>query len=134
MDEIRELFRQLDDLRSELGMSCAALAKRAGLGLRTVQRILAGEESDGRVKSIVALARALGARIEIEPSGEIRLDADPTALRQEQAEAKARRLVSMVQGTSALEAQAVSSEVVVSMNASTTAQLLAGPDRRLWDE
>jgi hypothetical protein len=50
------------------------------------------------------------------------------------AEAKARLLVSMVQGTSALEAQAVDQETQQEMVEQTVHELLAGSRRALWSD
>ncbi len=53
---------------------------------------------------------------------------------EQQARKKAERLVGMVQGTSALEAQAVSSRHIGQMIKKTIQELLAGSRRRLWAE
>ena len=43
--KLRKLAIQLEHRRRQLGMSCAAIALRSGLGLRTVQRALSGKEA-----------------------------------------------------------------------------------------
>ena len=53
-------------------------------------------------------------------------------MRERQARAKARMLVAIVQGTSALEGQAVDPQEVELMEQRTAAELLSGPARRLW--
>jgi hypothetical protein len=53
---------------------------------------------------------------------------------EKQARKKAERLVGMVQGTSALEAQAVSSRHIGQMIKKTIHELLAGSRRSLWAE
>jgi hypothetical protein len=111
--------------RVVLGMSCAVLAKRAGLSLRTVQRVMSGEETDPGFGTVAALAECLGFSVAFNEEG-------AECVRRRQAEDKAKRLVSVVQGTSALEAQAVSDDEVRSLRERTTNELLAGSPRRLW--
>ena len=52
--------------------------------------------------------------------------------RLEQAQAKAKTLVSLVQGSAALEGQAVSQADIDAMVRVTVEELLAGSDKRLW--
>ncbi len=59
---------------------------------------------------------------------------DARDLKREQAERKARKLVSLVQGTSGLEGQAVDGQTLESMVERTTHELLAGSNRRLWSD
>src|SRR5258705_12216991 len=92
---------RLNQRRQDLGMSCAALAKVTGLSLRTVQRVLSGEETDPGFQTVTALSEALGVSLRLHT------ETDLNTLRRRQAERKAERLVALVKGTSALEAQAV---------------------------
>src|SRR5260370_20698616 len=121
-------LRKLDTWRQQLGMSCAALAKRSGVSLPTVQRILSGKHPEASFANVLAIAKALNMSVEIRPNGSI------AELRRRQAQLKAERLVSMVQATSGLEAQPVSTEVICEMTAQTTSELLAGSRRELWRE
>jgi transcriptional regulator with XRE-family HTH domain len=125
--QLADLVAQLNWQREQLGLSCAALARRAGLSLRTVQRVLAAEETDPGFATMLALAECLGVKI--------RIDAENVeTVRRDQAQRKARRLVSMVQATSALESQAISPEAINALEARTVAELLGGSSRRLWAE
>jgi len=54
-------------------------------------------------------------------------------LRRDQADRKARRLVQLVQGTSALEGQAVDDDSLDAMIGRTSDELLSS-NRRLWSE
>ena len=106
-------------------MPMSALAKRAGLGLRTVQRTLSGEAEDATLGTMTQLANALGVTFKAE------LD---ERMRHRVAEAKARRLAAMVQGTSALEDQAVEAHVLNRITRRLRDQLLAGAGSKLWNE
>ncbi len=115
----------LERQRLELGLSCAAVAKRARLSLRTVQRVLSGEDGDPGIGTVVAIGEALGVKLRLEAeSAEV--------VRRRAAEEKASRLLSMVQGTAALEVQAVSEETMRVLRERTVNELLAGSPRRLW--
>ena len=85
--------------------------------------------------SIAAVARVLGmGAIRFLDDGSIKFDPamSTQALRERQARKKAEWLVGMVQGTSALEGQAVSDAEYQAMVESTYHELLAGSDHRLW--
>jgi lambda repressor-like predicted transcriptional regulator len=117
---------ELDTRRRDLGMSCKTLARRAGVGLATVQRALTrGHATAG---TLVKLATALGVSMHVAPLK------TPTTMREEQARDKAQRLVALVQGTSALEAQAVDRKSFEAMLERTVVELLKGPNLRLWED
>ena len=128
MPSRQPLFEKLESRRRELGLSQSALADRCGVSLPTVQRILSGHGPAASFENTVAIAQAMG----------MQLDAVPILPAQEileqQARKKAERLVGMVQGTSALEAQAVSARHLGQMIKKTVQELLAGSRRRLWAE
>jgi transcriptional regulator with XRE-family HTH domain len=125
---IETIFKRLNERRQDLGMSCAALAKATGLSLRTVQRVLSGEEKDPGFRTVSALAEALGASLRLQA------EADLNTLRRDQAERKAERIVALVKGTSALEGQAVDGETEKALRERTVRDLLAGSNRKLWAE
>jgi transcriptional regulator with XRE-family HTH domain len=107
-------------------MAMGALARKSGLSLRTVARILSGAHANASWANVTALADALGVAVEL------RAVADAEDLREQQARQKAEHLVRMVQGTSALEGQAVDAENLAQMKRRTVHELLAGSDRKLW--
>src|SRR4051812_32265663 len=122
------LFRYLEKRRKDLGMTHAEVARRSGVGMRTVQRLLSGGSDDATLGTIAAIAGALGVT-------ELRPEAPPAyELRRRVAERKAERLTSMVQATSALESQAVDEEVRREIKERMVAELLAGPRKHLWDD
>ncbi len=122
------LFEKLEKRRRQLGLSQSALAERSGVSLPTIQRILSGHSPAASFENTLAIAQVLG----------MQLDAVPVIPAQEvlkaQARKKAEHLVRMVQGTSALEAQAVSARHIGQMVKKTVQELLAGSRRRLWAE
>jgi transcriptional regulator with XRE-family HTH domain len=118
-------FQTLQARRHQLGMSCGTLAQRTGLSEQTVRRILSGH-SEASFANVGALADALGMGLKFDTN--ISVD----DLREQQAKLKARRLVAIAQGTSALEGQAVDEETVGQMVKQTTYELLAGSPRKLW--
>jgi transcriptional regulator with XRE-family HTH domain len=128
MSTSQPLFEKLETRRHELGLSQSALAERCGVSLPTVHRILSGHNSSASFESTMAIAHAMGMELDAIPI----LPADEVLERQ--ARKKAERLVGMVQGTSALEAQAVSSRQISQMIAKTIHELLTGSRRRLWAE
>ncbi len=121
-------LKALDTRRKKLGMSLAVLAKRSGIPLTTVQRILSGRERRPSLPSVLAIAEVLGAPWEVD------VNAGIDEIRERQARQKAERLVGLVQGTSGLEGQAVDQETLRQMVARTVHELLAGSRLRLWSD
>jgi transcriptional regulator with XRE-family HTH domain len=121
-----EVFEVLNRRRRELGLTVGTLAERSGVSRPTVQRILSGTNPTASFSNVMAIAHALGLKL--------RLDAwtDVGRMKQEQAARKARKLVSLVQGTMGLEGQAVDQKTLDAMIERTTDEMLHGPKRRLW--
>ncbi len=117
------LMTRLQNRRDELGMSYPALAERSGVSEPTVKRILSGQ--GGSFKNVAAVAAALGLTLEFR-------ETDPDVMRREQAQEKATRVARMVQGTSALESQAVDAATYQRLIEKSVHELLAGSPRRLW--
>ena len=122
------LLKSLDERRRELGLSYELLSKRCGVSRPTLQRILSGRHDAASFANVVAIAESLGLALRFDSK------IDTRDLKREQAERKAKKLVALVQGTSALEGQAVDEKQVKSMVEQTTHELLAGSKRRLWSE
>jgi transcriptional regulator with XRE-family HTH domain len=125
-DRRKGTITQLNLQRKRLGMSYAALAKQSGVSVPTVTRILSGAPSSAHFDHVLAIAAALGLGIET------RIETPARDLRARRARHKAARLVNLVQGTSALEAQAVDDDALRDMVERTVHELLAGPARNLW--
>jgi transcriptional regulator with XRE-family HTH domain len=121
-------IQKLDMRRKQLGMSRATLARRAKISVPTVHRVLTGKEDAPSVSTIEALASALGMSVQIVET----IGAEE--LRERQARERAKRLVGMVQGTMGLESQAIDKKTIEDLTRRNAHRLLAGPNRRLWDE
>jgi len=108
-------------------MSCRLLALRSGVSLPTVQRILRDGGEHATYATVKAVAHALGMDLEL------RNTVDEQDFAERQARTKAEAIVRMVQGSSALESQAVDAETYRHMVDQTVHELMAGPRRRLWN-
>lgn len=125
-------LKSLESRRRALRISRAAIAKRTGLSLPTLNRILAGE-GNPTLETLAALASVLGVEFQITNHGLVIKElCSAHEFRKLMAEQKALRLVRMVQGTAALEAQAVDKVQEQEMVERTIHELLVGPARRLW--
>jgi transcriptional regulator with XRE-family HTH domain len=117
---------ELERRRKALGISRQLLAQRSGVSLPTVTRILCASVENSTFANLKSVARALGMDFEIK---EI---ANPQEFAEQQARSKAKKIASLVQGTSALESQAVDDETYNQIISQTTHELMAGSRRRLW--
>ena len=121
-----EIAAQLERRRRALGMSLPILAQRSGASLPTVNRILRGAADRASYATLKAVARALGMDFELRSTiGEYEFA-------EQQARVKAEVVARMVQGTSALESQAVDADTYRQIVAQTVHALMAGSRRRLW--
>ena len=118
---------QLAGRRKALGMSFAALAGRTGVSEPTVKRILGGHLGAASFANVAAIAHALGATLGLQ-------EIDTDELCRQQARRKAERIARLVQGTSALESQAVDGQSYNRLVEKSYHELLAGSKRRLWSE
>src|SRR5437868_1902312 len=125
METCRALFETLAQRRRKLGISYAALARRSGVSMPTVVRLLSGRHLSASLRNVVAVADALGVDFQVREVTPVH------ELREQQAAQKAQRLTRMLQGTSGLEAQALDRETVSAMTRQTVHELLAGSPRKL---
>lgn len=119
------ILDRLVQRREALGMSHAALAERSGVSEPTVKRILGGRLEEASFANVTAIAGAMGISVEMAES-----DADEAC--RGQARRKAEEVARLVQGTSALENQAVDAATYQRLVERTYHELLAGSKRRLW--
>ena len=117
---------KLQKRRRELGMTYSDLAVRSGVSLATVKRIFGDDMAAASLKHIAALAEAMGLTLDM------REDISSDEFKEQAAVKQADRLVRMVLGTSALEAQPVSDKQKESMKRDAVRRLLVGSSRRLW--
>ena len=134
MDATRQIPAQLDGRRARLRMSKVDLARRSGVSLPTVHRLLSGRESRARTDTVAAIAAALGVEVRLSENPHVHETHGVSDFRRAQARAKARRLARLVQGTMALEAEAVGVETLAALEEDNLHALLAGSGRRLWGE
>lgn len=120
-----DILATLRNRKRELRMTFDTLADRSGVSVSTLKRMLARAPIDASISDTVAVAQALGITLSMRMTS-----AD--AFREQQASIKAQKIVRMVQGTSALENQAVDQEHIQRMIQRTVRDLLSGPSRKLW--
>ncbi len=128
------ISEQFERRRARLCLPKTLAAVRADLSLATVNRLLSGRDRRLGVDTVSALAGALGLEVILGARPRVRAVWSAAAFREKIARAKAKRLVGMVQGSMALEAEGVSAEVVREMERETVHELLAGSARRLWSD
>ncbi len=116
---------RLQTRRKMLGIGFQSLASRSGVSIPTVKRIFGGQIAAASFGNIAAIAEALGLSFEL---GESSVD----ALCRQQARKKAMQVARLVQGTSALESQAVGKDTYKRMVEKSFREILAGPKRKLW--
>ena len=121
------IINQLEQRRQELKMSRAILAQRSGVSLPTVNRILSGKHMSASFDNVLALADQLNMEIQAVERGRSH------DVRQQQAEQKAKYLVSLVQGTSALEGQGLDEQELKELVDETAKELFL-TERKLWAE
>ena len=116
---------RLQNRRKMLGIGFQGLASRSGVSIPTVKRIFGGQIAEASFGNIAAIAEALGLSLEL---GESSVD----ALCRQQARKKAMQVARLVQGTSALESQAVGKDTYKRIVEKSFREILAGPKRKLW--
>lgn len=124
---------ELAERREQLGMPPEVLAKKANIPLLRVQQILQGHTESTDATEIARIAHILGVTVVGSFGPTVHYDREDLALmRQRQAEHQARRAVGLVQGTMALESQAVGQSHLTAMMLRTRDRLLAGPAGHIW--
>jgi transcriptional regulator with XRE-family HTH domain len=127
--QVQTMLEPLDATRRRLGMTYAVLARRSGVSQATVVRILSGRHPTASLGSVLSIADALGVDVKFQAKRK-----KVEGVRTRQAKQKAAHLVGMLQGTSALEAQALDADTLEQMKDQTFHELLAGSKRRLWGD
>ena len=128
MDNRSSNIKGLNARRKRLGMTYQVLAARSGVSIATVQRILSCENDQASFSNVVAVANALGMITNFIES------VSDNDFREQQAQKKSKGLISLLQGSSGLEGQAVDDQTLADMVQQTVHELLAGPKRKLWAE
>jgi len=120
-----DFLSKLRNRKFDLGMNFETLSTRSGVSVSTLKRMLGRAPVDASISDTMAVAEALGVTLSLRMSS-------VDQFRERQANLKARKLVQMVQGTSALESQAVDQEHIKRMIERSVRDLLSGPSRKLW--
>lgn len=125
-------WQTLEQRRGDLGISFPALAERAGVSTQTLKRIFSGKAENPTIQNLQSACRVLGLQLVIDDTIIAKSKRSVEELRESVAKEKAERIVRLVQGTSALESQAVGLTAVRDMVSRTVHELLAGSSRKLW--
>ncbi len=97
---IHNWLEALDKQRRALKMPLEVLAQRAQVSRATVCRILQERKISSSLESVLAVARVLGAELEVHIQ-------NPETMIEEEVQKRAKKIVRMVQGTMALESQGI---------------------------
>lgn len=122
-----EIVVRLSKRRRQLKMSYRALARRSGVAEPTVKRVLSGHCNHVEYATLTALAHSLGAEL-----GRTLECENAKAFKQREAEKVARRIVSAVQGSAALEGQALDNRDLNKMFSQTVHELMTASPTRIW--
>lgn len=119
----------IKSIRSQLGMSQKALAKRAGIPQSTISRI-EQEERDANLATLNKILGAISCDLVIIPLLEASID----AIRRKQARKMAESQVRYLKGTMNLEDQQPDAKFIEELIKQEEERLLRGPNSKLWVE
>ena len=121
----QELIKKINHRKKQIGISIENLAKLSKLGIRTVNRFLAGE--DVKLSTVESLTNLLG--LDFAGNEVISLK----ELEKQRAKDKALFMASLVQSTSALEVQGLEQDSLNKIISKFEKQFLQGEYKnRLW--
>lgn len=109
-------------------MTHQTLAKRSGVSVATVKRVLSGNHETTGFVQVAKVAAALGLSLECKPQ------ATAEKLREQQAQYKAKKVAALTQATSSLESQGLDRETYERLVRELTHRFLADSKRKLWDD
>lgn len=119
----------IKSIRTQLGMSQKALAKRAGVPQSTISRI-EQEERDANLSTLNKILGAISCDLVIVPLLEDSID----NIRRKQARKMAEKQVGYLKGTMNLEDQQPDPRFIAELIKQEEERLLQGPNFKLWDE
>lgn len=125
------ILRDLDARRRRLRMSKRDVAERARVSLPTINRVFSNRPGRPSGETLEAIADALGVVVRLGGGSAVEERQSASEYCRQQAADKAARLVRMVQGTMAIESQAVRPKHVAQLEKLAQAELLKSP-RKLW--
>ena len=120
----QDLLGFLGQRRRDLRMPISALSERANTSVSTVKRVLGGDTSVS-YSTLCRIAEAMGVTFEVNARSS-------RSVITEEAKRKAKLVAKMVQGTSALEAQAVDEETLGRVAQAAEATLVKRLGGMLW--
>lgn len=130
----KEMLLAIAERRKKLGMPLRVLSRLTGTSRPTLCRVLSGDLKAARHDRVMKILHATGIRLRTDDEGVWHLEPIPAeAFVEKQARKQAQYIVTLTQGTMALESQAVSQDFLAKMIGDTTRKLLAGPKRDLWE-
>lgn len=119
-------LESLEKQRRELRMTLPVVAERAGLSRATVCRILQKKQASSSLENVLAIAGVLGAEVSLKLK-------EPVKIIEEEIQTRAKRIVRMVQGTMALEAQGITDQEHIDHLVELAAsEIRAKPRKLLW--
>lgn len=119
----------IKSIRTQLGMSQKALARRAGVPQSTISRI-EQEERDPNLATLHKILAAISCNLVIIPL----LQDSIEAMRRKQARKMAEKQVRYLKGTMNLEDQQPDAKFIEELMKQEEQRLLQGPNSKLWDE
>lgn len=122
-----KIINQLKLQKKYLGVGCAVIAQKSGVSEPTINRILSGKHPSAHFSHVLAIAEVLGVDLGARAK-------DPELMKREQATKKAKQIMRLVRGNSALEGTATSNDAYKRMINKTVSELMAGSTRALWAE
>lgn len=115
-----------------LGMSFSALSERSGVSAAALKKLLTGKQENPTYNTLLAVSLALGVSMTLGNEITIKNECSATEFQKQAARIKAEKIAKLVQGTSALESQAVGVQAYRDMVTRTYVELMAGSPRKLW--
>jgi hypothetical protein len=116
----------LEEQRKALGMTYGYISKRSSVPLLTVRRILARQNVGAQFDNVLAVATVLGART-------IGTIPQPDEVAEKEIRRQAKRVVRLVQGTMALEAQGITdAEYLKQLEETAAKEIRQKPRKHLW--
>jgi transcriptional regulator with XRE-family HTH domain len=129
-----QFLESLERRRRDLGMTWDALAARSRVSRATLCRLLKERQTAASFETVISVAEALGVAVQFDGAA---LRAEPIGVEtflKRRVEHLARKLVGMVQGTMALESQALGKRELAKLVKKVSDDLLSGSKSRLWYE
>ena len=127
---MQSLGDQVKQMRTGLGMTQRQLAQRSGLAQSVIAEIENGHRGNLTLPTIQKLASGLNCQF----VPQLIAQKDIDAIREDQSDYVARKIISISSGSSAIEMQAPSPEFIEKQVAALKQELFEGPGSALWQK